>query len=122
MPKHVAQDDAFLANETGRDTGDHNTLRVDHFTHHATGTIGGRHQRGRQSELIRRDLLLAAEQCITSRVRTGECDAHPADQRAKERIQPAGIGKGQAHGGIHARIACRVAEREHGDDGDDGVF
>ena len=42
------------------------------------------------------DPLQAAEQHVRRRVRAGQRHAEPAEQRAEERIEPAGPGEGQA--------------------------
>lgn len=46
VKKNIAQNGAFLSLLLGCDTRNHNTLRVNHFAHHAARTVGrGREQR-----------------------------------------------------------------------------
>src|SRR5258708_16490435 len=44
MPKHEAENHAFVAKLIGGGGGYADGLRVDHFPHHATGAVRGGHQ------------------------------------------------------------------------------
>ena len=47
VPGDEAENDAFVADLLGGGGGDGDGLGVDHFSHHASGTVGGAHEDGR---------------------------------------------------------------------------
>ena len=71
--------------------------------------------------MFSRDFLHAAKQHIGRRVRARQRHTQPAHQSAKERVEHAGIGKGQTQGGVGAGIAGEVAQRQHQHNGQQRV-
>ena len=66
MEEDVTQDVSFMSVPVGRGAGNHDALGVDHLAHDA--------------DLLRRDLLQAAEQHVGRGVRAGQRHAQPAQQ------------------------------------------
>ena len=52
MPENIAQDVALVTVLACCRACYNDALRIDHFAHHATGTIGGGHQHWTQAELL----------------------------------------------------------------------
>jgi len=120
MPEDEAEDGAFLADLVGGGGSDADGLGVDHFAHDAAGAVGGAHQDGAEVELLGGDFLQAAEEDVRGGVAAGKSDAQPADESAEEGEEPAGASEGETEDGVHAGVACDVAEAEHAGHGDDG--
>ena len=100
VPEDEAQDRPFLAVLLRRGGGDDDALGVDHLAHDAAGAVGrrqqdlrllvGQRQHAVVDQLAGRDRLQAAEQRVGRRVRAGQGDAQPAEQRGEQRVEPAG--------------------------------
>src|SRR5208282_2044222 len=105
VEEYVAQDVAFVPVPLGSGAGYDDALRIDHFAHDPTRTVGGAHQDRREPDLLCGDLLQAAEQHVGRGVRTGQGHAQPSEQGPEERIHHPRSRERQAHGGIHARVA-----------------
>ncbi|MNN94872.1 hypothetical protein D3C81_2135820 [compost metagenome] len=71
-------------------------LCIDHLAHHTARAVGSAHQVGRQAQLFSRHLLHAAEQHVRRGIRPGERHAQPAHHGAKEGVEHAGVGEGEA--------------------------
>ena len=65
------------------------------------------------AELSRRGFMQPSEQHVGSRVGTGQGHTQPAEQRAKKRVEDAGVGKGQAEGRVQSGIARRLLRPSH---------
>src|SRR5579871_6998972 len=96
MPRDEPENDAFVADLLCSSRRDGDGLGVDHFAHDSTGAVGGGHENRIKAELLRGDLLQAAEKSIRRCVATGEGDAEPSEKRSEEGIEPACSGEGQA--------------------------
>ena len=120
MPEDEAQDAALVAEPSGRGAGDDDALRVDHLAHHAAGAVRGGHEHRAHADLLSGDGLQVAEEHIASRVAAGQSHAQPAEQRAEEGVEPAGLRQREAERRIHAGVAGEKAEREHRGDGEEG--
>ena len=86
VPGDEAEDDAFVADLLGGGGGDGDGLGVDHFSHHASGTVGGAHEDGVDAELLRSNSLQAAEESVGGGVTAGERHSQPAQEGAEEWI------------------------------------
>lgn len=102
VAKDEAEDVAFFSIALGGGAGDDDALGVDHFSHDATGAISGTHEDGAKAELLSGDGLEGAEEDVGGGVGAGEGDAQPAEKRSEEGVEDAGIGEGEAEGGIGA--------------------
>src|SRR4051812_34821761 len=120
VPDHEAENLAFVADLIGCRRRNADRLRVDHLSHHAAGAVGGAHQYGIKSELLRRNPLQAAEESIGRRIATGESDAEPAQERSKERVEPPGACEGESQNGIKSGVARYIPQAEHEGDCDYG--
>ena len=96
-----------------RRRGDDDALRVDHFAHDAARAVGGHDQHRVEAELLRGDLLQAAEEHVRTRVRSGQGHAEPAEQGGEERIEHAGLCERQAERRIGSAVSRDEAERKH---------
>ncbi len=64
MPDNEAEDHTFIAYLVCGSGSYTDRLRVHHLAHDTPGTVGGGHQDVTQTQLLRSDLLQAAEQSI----------------------------------------------------------
>src|SRR2546425_6374495 len=108
MPKNKSKDRTFVADLVRSRGGDADGLRVDHFAHHAAGTIRGAHEDGAQVQLLRGDFLQTAEERVRRSVAAGQRDAEPADKGSEERKEPAGTRESQSQDRVHAGVARDV--------------
>ena len=90
VPRHKAENDSLVADLFSGSGGDCDGLRVYHFPHHASGTVGRAHEDGIDAQLLGGYSLQTTEQGIRGGVAAGERDAEPPQERAEEWIQPSG--------------------------------
>ena len=102
MPDHETEDGPFIAHLCGSCCSNRDRLRVDHFAHYPAGAIGRAHQHRIDPELLRRDPLQASEQCIGRSVAARERHPEPAEERAKEWIEPSRTRKGEAENRVQS--------------------
>ena len=119
MQEDEAEDVAFGAVAFCGRGGDDDALRGDHFAHDASGGVGRGHEVGRDAELLRGELLQAAEEDVGGGVGAGGGGADPADEGSEEGIEGSGAGEGEAEGGVHSAVAGDEADGHEGGDGDD---
>ena len=96
MKEDEAEDVAFGAVALCGRGGDDDALRCNHFAHDTSGGVGGGHQVGRDIELLRGELLEAAEEDVGRGVGSGGGGADPADEGSEEGIKGSGAGEGEA--------------------------
>ena len=120
MKEDEAEDVAFSAIAFGGCCCDDDALRSDHFAHDASGGVGRGHEVRRDVELLRGELLQAAEEDIGGGVGAGGGGADPADEGSEEGIKGSGAGEGETEGGVHAAVAGDESDGHEGGDGDDG--
>src|SRR5882672_340663 len=119
IPENEAENGAFLPDLIRRGSSDADGLRVDHFAHHAAGTVGRAHQNGAESELLSSDLLEAAKKNVGRSVASRQRDAEPANECAEEGKEPARASESETEDRVHARVARDVAQAEHAGHGND---
>ena len=100
-----------------RGGADRQVLRRDHLPEHAAGGVRRREQRRVEARLLGRGHLQRAEQRVRRRVRAGDRDAEPADDRRQEGEDAARAGDPEAERDRLAGQVHHVGEREHGGDG-----
>src|ERR1700727_2654794 len=104
VPNHKAEDNSLVADLLGGRGGNGNRLSVHHFSHDSAATVGGAHQDRINAELLRSNSLQAAKQSIGRSVASGERNAQPAEESAKEWIQPSGSRESQAQHRVQAGV------------------
>src|SRR5580692_1536060 len=113
MPRHEAENNAFIANLLGSCGRNRNGLSVDHFPHHSAGAVGGAHQNWIDSKLLRRNALQASEERVRRSVASREGNTQPAQKRPEKRIEPSRARKCQTQHGVQPRVARHVAQPQH---------
>src|ERR1700704_4786906 len=96
MPHHKSEYRAFVPDLLGGSGGYRDRLRVHHFAHHATRTIGCAHENRIDPELLRSDSLQTPEQRVRRSVASGQGNTEPAEKRTEEWICPTRSGEGEA--------------------------
>src|ERR1700733_4713462 len=118
MKKNESEDLAFVPVPARRRRGDNDTLRVDHFAHHSSAAVGGRHQDRIKPELLGSDFLQTAKQDIGRSVRAGKRHSEPAKKRAEHRIQSASLRESESQGGVGPGVTSDVSQSKHTRDGE----
>src|ERR1700675_2534901 len=113
MKKNEPEYLSFVSVPVGRRRSDNDTLRVDHFAHHAAAAVGGRHQDRIKPQLLGGDFLQTSEQDIGRSVRAGERYSEPAKERAEHRIQNSSLSKSEPEGGVGSGVASDISQSEH---------
>ena len=107
------EDRGFVAHLMRRGARDDDRLGVDHFPHHAPARIGRGHQDRADAEPLGGHLLKVAEKRIRAGVGPRQGHSQPAEKRAEEGKQRAGLRQAQPEDRVHSRVPRDVRQANH---------
>ena len=112
VKENVTEDRAFVPVPVRRGARDDDALRVHHFAHHAPGAVGRGHEHGADAGAVGGNGLQTAEEDVRGRIRAGQGDPEPTEERSEKWIEGAGLSQREAQSGIGGSLEALVIDDE----------